>query len=154
VSADSLAYQFGFAPRALSLNVEGVSDEDARKQPAGGGNSICWVVGHIVSSRQGVLALLGSEPTWPKERSDAYARGSSGDVPDLPLSRLLDDLNATTPIITEKLKALPAGALDAQSGKPDQTLGQRLAFLAFHESYHVGQTGLLRRLIGMPGAIR
>ena len=29
-----------------------------------------------------------------------------------------------------------------------------LAGLVFHESYHLGQTGLLRRLLGKEGAIR
>ena len=33
------------------------------------------------------------------------------------------------------------------------TLGWRLAFLQFHEAYHAGQLGLLRRLLGKDGAI-
>jgi uncharacterized damage-inducible protein DinB len=157
MSGKSIAFQFGFAPRAVALNIEGVSEEDARKRPTGGGNSINWVVGHIISSRQGVLTLLGAEPTWPRETTDAYARGTSGDIPaaaELPLSRLLEDLSATTPIIVERLEALSGEELAAPSSNPEQTLGQRLAFLVFHESYHVGQLGLLRRLIGKPGAIR
>lgn len=33
-------------------------------------------------------------------------------------------------------------------------VGERLAFLQFHESYHAGQVGLLRRLLGKDGVIR
>jgi uncharacterized damage-inducible protein DinB len=152
-----LAYQFSFSQRALGTNLDGISDEESRVRPATGGNSINWVVGHIVASRQGVLSLLGQERTWSREQSEGYARGSSGDVPEgslLPLARLLADLNTTTQIITAALNALPDQAIAAPSTNPEQTLGQRLAFLAFHESYHVGQIGLLRRLSGKPGAIR
>jgi len=31
--------------------------------------------------------------------------------------------------------------------------GMQLHFLQFHEAYHVGQIGLMRRVVGKPGAI-
>ena len=34
------------------------------------------------------------------------------------------------------------------------TAGEMVAALVFHEAYHAGQTGVLRRLIGKPGAVR
>jgi uncharacterized damage-inducible protein DinB len=42
--------------------------------------------------------------------------------------------------------------LAASAGK--ETVGDQLAFLQFHEAYHIGQAGLLRRLAGKDGAIR
>ena len=36
---------------------------------------------------------------------------------------------------------------------PALALGDRLSFLQFHETYHAGQTGILRRLAGKKGAI-
>jgi uncharacterized damage-inducible protein DinB len=155
--AGSLAFQFGFSARALSLNLEGITDEESRVRPAAGGNSINWLVGHIVSYRQVVLELLGESPVWPKERTDAYGRGSNGDVQDdlrLPVDGLLDALKSTTAVIVPLLEALSDEAMAAQPPGLKQPLGQRLAFLAFHESYHVGQVGLARRLLGKPGAIR
>jgi hypothetical protein len=32
-------------------------------------------------------------------------------------------------------------------------IGTLLASIAFHEAYHLGQTGLSRRLLGKPGAL-
>lgn len=157
VPATLLAYQFGVMAGALRMNLEGISDEESRRRPPHGGNSINWVVGHIVSYRQLTLELLGEEPVWPRERREAYGRGSSGDVPGdqvLPLARLMEDLQATTAAIVRRLEALSDDALEAPGPNPKQTLGQRLAFLSFHESYHAGQIGLLRRLAGKPGAIR
>jgi uncharacterized damage-inducible protein DinB len=67
----------------------------------------------------------------------------------------MEDLHATTPVIVERLNRLSPDALAAPSStNPRSTLEQQLGFLAFHESYHVGQVGVLRRLIGKPGAIR
>ena len=157
IPAKLLAYQFGVTVGALGVNLEGISDEESRRRPPHGGNSIHWTLGHIVSYRQVVLELLGESPVWPKARTEAYGRGSSGDVPAehiLTLSQLMEDLQATTPEIVRCLEALPAETLEAPGPNPKQTLGQRLAFLAFHESYHAGQIGLLRRLAGKPGAIR
>lgn len=157
IPARLLAYQFGVIVGALGVNLDGISDEESLRRPPHGGNSINWALGHIVSYRQVVLELLGEEPVWPKERTEAYGRGSSGDVPGdqvLPLARLMEDLQATTAAIVKRLEALPNDALEAPGPNPKQTLGQRLAFLAFHESYHAGQIGLLRRLAGKPGVIR
>ncbi|MEZ4630685.1 MAG: DinB family protein [Deinococcales bacterium] len=33
------------------------------------------------------------------------------------------------------------------------TLAEQLEFMAWHEGYHIGQLGLLRRLVGREGAV-
>jgi hypothetical protein len=40
------------------------------------------------------------------------------------------------------------------TGNPKETVGSLLAALAFHEAYHVGQTGILRRVIGREGVVK
>ena len=157
MTGHALALQLGFSEMALGVNLEGISDEEAQVRPAGGGNSINWVLGHIVSYRQTMLEQLGASPVWPQERTEAYGRGSSGEVPAhlrMSVARLLDDLRKTTATLTPLLDALSPEAMAAPSSNPKRTLGQAMAFLVFHESYHAGQVGLLRRLVGKPGAIR
>ena len=39
------------------------------------------------------------------------------------------------------------------TGDPDDTVGSQLATFVFHECYHVGQTGVLRRVVGKSGVI-
>ena len=39
-------------------------------------------------------------------------------------------------------------------GDPDETIGTLLTFLVFHEAYHVGQLGVIRRALGYEGVIR
>jgi len=38
--------------------------------------------------------------------------------------------------------------------RDDNEKYRMVTFLAFHESYHTGQTGILRRIIGKEGAIK
>jgi hypothetical protein len=40
------------------------------------------------------------------------------------------------------------------TGNPDETVGSLLAAISFHEAYHVGQTGLLRRVVGREGVVK
>lgn len=40
-----------------------------------------------------------------------------------------------------------------QSDESNETIRERITGVLFHQTYHVGQTGLLRRLIGKDGAI-
>ena len=36
----------------------------------------------------------------------------------------------------------------------NETVGSNLATFVFHECYHVGQTGVLRRVAGKPGVVK
>ncbi len=35
---------------------------------------------------------------------------------------------------------------------PDETIGSLLSTFAFHDAYHIGQTGVLRRIVGKAAA--
>lgn len=141
--------------QALHANLEGLSNEDALVQPESG-NCLNWVLGHIVASRNGILAAMGRELYWPAEEASRYKRGSApvtGPEGAKPFDRLVKDFDATQ----ERILAALESATQADLDKPhssDQTVGEWVAFLHFHEAYHVGQTAILRRLAGKEGAIR
>ena len=150
-----LAIQFDMNARSVDLNTEGVTHQDSLFQPAPGGNCVNWVVGHIVASRNSVHKLLGLAPAW-KEGADRYDRGSQPitDPADAePLDIVLERFRASQTAVAGALEAADDADMSAavDDGKP---LGAQLAFLAFHESYHVGQLGILRRLLGRDPAIK
>jgi len=149
-----LAFQFDMNGRSTELNLEGVSHQDSLTQPAPGGNCVNWVIGHIVANRNGVHKLLGLPPTWDAG-TDRYDRDSvpitdSADAE--PLDDLLDRLRSSQAAFAGALETIDEARLTSavDGGKP---LGVQLAFLSFHESYHVGQLGLLRRFLGRDRAI-
>lgn len=154
---DTLKWQLNMSASALGLNLEGITDDEALRQPEPGGNCLNWVAGHILASREGMLAQLGEERVWDPELAARYTRGSapvsSADDAPVTLTRIRQDLEQSKARFIAGLDRLTPADLEALV-KGDQTLADRLAFLLFHETYHVGQSGLLRRLIGKQGAIR
>ena len=120
-----------------------------------------WIVGHILANRNVVLQILGEETIWSKDETARYARGSKP-VADpesaIPFERMLKDLEASQARITGGLERLGTTGLaepvpSELIGGKEVSIGTALAGFLFHEAYHVGQTGIIRRLIGKEGAI-
>ncbi len=156
MTAKTLTPLFEISLSAIRANAEGVTDAEALIQPQPGGNCMNWVIGHIVSSREGMLKLLGEPPVLQPEAAARYERGtapitSEGD--GLPLSKLLVALATSQ-------ERLLRGIADATEEKWNEavpnfgTARQAVHFLHFHESYHAGQIALLRRMAGKKGAIQ
>jgi uncharacterized damage-inducible protein DinB len=162
VKATELASLFQVSHYAITVNLEGFSQEESLRPGPGGGNCVNWVLGHIVTSRNGILALLGEEPALHAAVAERYRRGSqpiahARDAAHLDiLVQALEDsqrrLLAALGRASELDMAKPAASPAIPSG--DTSVGGQLSFLHFHETYHAGQLGLLRRNAGKPGAIR
>jgi uncharacterized damage-inducible protein DinB len=156
---DGLATQLALTQRTIKKNLEDVSHEDSLLHPQPAGNSANWVLGHIVASRSGLLKNLGEQPLLDDAAVQQYRRGSDGNVPNpVPLADLIAALDRSQPAIIAGMKRIPDATLAAKSpfgspAGPEATLAEALAGMVFHESYHVGQLGLLRRVTGKKGAI-
>lgn len=145
----------------VRLNVEGVSHEQSLIQPRPAGNCMNWVVGHLVAIYNEVLPQLGQEPVIPRGLLTHYARGSE------PITRAADalpfmDLVATwdeaCDLVDAGLAQLPSERLGeviphSPTGDPYETMDSLLGTVLFHQAYHAGQLGILRRISGKPGAI-
>ena len=158
-SQDALKMLFGYNYQVLKKNLAGVTHEQSLIQPEGGGNCLNWVLGHIVATRDNAVQLLNQEPVWSKEIAGVYQRGS---VPlrdgsnARPFEKIIADLETSQDRLVAGLASVSAPELSAPS--PDlsaaKTVGELLFVLQFHEAYHAGQTGLLRRMAGHEGAIK
>ncbi|HME32530.1 MAG TPA: DinB family protein [Terriglobales bacterium] len=153
-------YEFSYG--ALNRNLDGVTNEEGLIIPQPAGNCINWVLGHVVTARNTVLTLAGGDAIVNDEAATHYRRGSAalrpGDnVPDI--STLRGWLADSQQQLIAALAAIPEEMLRLPVPEPLRrppltgTVGDALARLAIHESYHNGQIGLLRRLAGKPGAI-
>lgn len=156
VNSADLKRLFGLNHRVLHINLEGVTNDEALVQPQSAGNCINWVVGHLVATRGIALVALGSKPSWPVEEASRYQRHSppiAGPGDGAPFDRLVQEFDRSQVELEAALGALSDADL-ARVHENNETLGQRLAFLHFHEAYHLGQLGLLRRIAGKEGAIK
>jgi uncharacterized damage-inducible protein DinB len=94
--------------------------------------------------------------------AERYKRGSppiGHEREAAPLDLLVKALNRSQEGILGALARMSQSDLDRPAAGPgspggDTSVGGQLSFLHFHESYHSGQLGLLRRLAGKDGAIR
>lgn len=151
-----LGQRFLFHRRFLDTLVEGFTPEDWAARPGPeGGNTAHWILGHLVLSRRYLARKLGGDV--PKDDwEDTFHMGSRPDAtesyPEPPA--LLADFAARGREIAAALEELSPKQAAAEWGSsfPDggQTVGEGAWFLHFHEVYHLGQLGLLRRLLGKP----
>lgn len=160
VDPKTLQHQFGVTHFVVQRNMVGISHEESLVQPQAAGSSVNWVLGHIVRTRNHTLRLLGAEPLYPDDMFSAYGERDTpvGEDEALPVARLLDCFDALQAPLMEGLGAATADALNepapfSPTGDPDETIGSLLAGTTFHEAYHAGQLGLLRRVLGMDGAL-
>jgi uncharacterized damage-inducible protein DinB len=151
----TLTAQFATSFGLLQANLQGFTLDNASNAPAHGGNSLSWLLSHIIASRQGALLISGGAPLWDGARLERWAQGAAAltNADDAaPLTELHADLAATQAALMAHLSTLDDEAL-AQPTPYGEPVGGVLMFLTIHEAYHVGQVGLLRRTLGLSNAI-
>lgn len=151
---DALTMNFRNNHWVLTQHAAGITHEESLARSGSGGNTFNWVLGHIVASRNDILALLGEPPVWSEADAAPYVRGSHelASAAARRLEAILADLDRSQERLMARLERVTGEELAATRG--ESTMGKQLAFFQFHETYHVGQTGLLRRLAGKEGVIR
>lgn len=145
----------------LNVNLEGVDHQASVKRPEPAGNSLNWIVGHLVATYDHLLPVLGGEPVLAGEQKALYDRGTTplADAEKaVPIDTLRQAFATAHERVVEGLGKLPEERLAepapfSPTKNPDETLGSLLAILTFHQAYHVGQLGIGRRLAGLSGAI-
>jgi uncharacterized damage-inducible protein DinB len=154
IGANDLIDAFARNVNIVKMQTKDLTHEDSLRQLPFHGNCLNWVLGHIAENRDHILELLG-EPPQIGELGTRYKRGSdplteSGDG-TLRLEELLAWLDRAQERIAAALGKMDeaAWAREVMTGNNRKTtVAQRVFFLYFHETYHVGQTELFRQLAG------
>lgn len=127
-------------------------------------NDLRWIAGHLVSMRS-QLALGFGLPAYFKATPLFLNTSANPSVtisydPSIAYPRLQDMIvawNGIWPTLMAVLEQLPerqfSMPLQFESPIGGSTLIDRLAFMASHESYHIGQMSLIRGSLGLPGVI-
>ncbi|HUP60095.1 MAG TPA: DinB family protein [Thermoanaerobaculia bacterium] len=158
--AETLAVQLRMNQWIATANLEGITHEESLVRAVPGGNHINWILGHVVATRCAVLPALRQESVWSEERTQLYRKNQElRENPNyLPLDEVSRAFHASQERLLEGIAALTDEDLAAPApfspGGGSDTLGSLLMKIAVHEAYHLGQTGILRRVVGKPGAIR
>jgi uncharacterized damage-inducible protein DinB len=147
--------QFKFNSMILSLATGDIKNEAAgHRLRKGEGSSISYLMGHLLSSRYGILKMLGAGDENPY--ADQFGRNAGPrdgiEYPDI------SEFNAAWDELSPRFHKALQDATDDQLLAPapdgfpveDQTMRGAIAFLGWHEAYHVGQIGILRTEQGYP----
>ena len=155
---ETVAQHFTLMYKTAAANLDGITHEQSLAQPSPGGNCANWILGHLVEVQNGVMKLLGEKPVW---ESDQLAL--AGVDPITASSRAIDWDTLRDRFLGSRERCL--AAIAAQSDKAmaamvphpfggSCTRAELLNILAFHQTYHVGQLAISRRIAGLPGAIK
>ncbi len=148
--AATFAPLFSRTCRVIHMQTEGLTHADSVLQPPFRGNCLNWVLGHIIVSRIEILDRVSSSPPgWDKEDLARYERQSEPITQAeqaLPLERLLAALDRSQELLLASFEAATPATWETLVD--DETLADWVAFLHWHETYHVGQLELLRQLAG------
>ncbi len=139
--------------RLLLACIDGMDDPAAQKVLAPDTNHAAFLVLHLVDARCFLLKMLVGEVEHPF--GDAYDGAKS--VDDIERFPTVEELRAawgkTGSMLKQAFDNVTEEQLAAESpfAMPvaDQTCAGAVAFLAQHESYHVGQLALLRKGLGL-----
>jgi hypothetical protein len=162
MNAGDLVKMYEFSYGAINRNLDGLSHEDSLIVPEPGGNCLNWVLGHILVARSFLLTLTGGTPLLEEAQAACYRRGTSSDVPEklLDLATLRGFLSDSQQRLIPALVAISDEALSRSVPEPHNrppltgSICDAFIRLQYHEAYHNGQMGLLRRIMGKEGAIR
>jgi uncharacterized damage-inducible protein DinB len=146
--------QFKFNSMTLSLGTGDLKNEDAgHRLRNGAGSSISYLMGHLLSSRYGLLKTLGAG----EENPFAEMFGRNAGPRDVGEYEDITEFKAAWDELAPRFHAALEAATDeellaAVEGYPveDQTVRGAVTFLCWHETYHVGQIGVLRTEQGYP----
>ena len=134
--------------KVISLNLEGITHDESMVFPNGEANSMNWILGHLIYIRNAFLNILGEESVWDGEKFSCYNRG------EIPLERKAEFVNfeELKSYLKKSQDLLEAKLNTHESFNPENRTD--ISMLCFHEIYHSGQLGYLRRILGKPGAIK
>lgn len=153
--ANQVSRSFHRNRNIIRAQAEGLTHEDSLRQTEYNVNCFNWVVGHIVSSRRGVLRVLDVEPPVTEEQVERYLRESDPIRDDGPgvveLETLLAWLDETEELLEERLASVDEAYLAEEVPAGETRMaprGAQVMFGLFHDTYHTGQTDLLRQMSG------
>ena len=136
----------------IKEQTKGLTHADALLTPPFRANTMNWVLGHIADNRNGVLKTFGEPPALDAALASRYERDSEPVTEDeeaAPLATLLAAIDDAQERIVAALENMTVEDTAVIYNEKHQfTVGDRLEFLHWHETYHVGQLEILRQLAG------
>ncbi len=157
VPLQSIGRGFAFNEKILDMLLDGF-DADGYARRFNDAKSAAWMLEHLAATRRFYASVLEIEvppPPW-KKTDGSVSDGKVSDECPAP-QQVIADFAAVGAEIVAKLSGMTnedfTRTVSHIVTRRDVTLAEQLQFFHFHESYHLGQIGLIRAMLGLPYAV-
>ena len=137
--------------RLFRRALDGADEAALRWRPFPGANPMLWIAGHATTVRASLLGVLGRP--YPLEWSKLFTRGGTNDdEASWPsLATIIEQWDAIAGRLRDRMPELTAEEIGAPVKAPsfDGTVRGTIQLISFHDAYHIGQLGYLRRQSGL-----
>lgn len=151
-----VAKSFRYTDFSMNLVTSDLTNEQAiYRIRQSEGPSISWIIGHLCGYRLRALRLLGHEHQGEFEEQCVVESATDGaGYPDI--EQIKERWNEVAGLLADALQEITEEQMLApqpdRNGEPGK--GQRLldlfAFYTWHEAYHMGSLGMVRKELGRP----
>jgi hypothetical protein len=132
--------------------LHGLDPAELTRTPSENSNPMVWMAGHLAQTRVRLGRLLGveREVPWPS----LFQRGSRPPESERypALADIRREWDQAGVALRTRLRSMSDeelyGELEVKIPSTDGTLEGAIVFALFHEGYHVGQMGYVRRTLG------
>ena len=145
---------YRFSNFIMNLVLTDLTNEQARKRARNGeGASISWIVGHLLDYRCQALNLFGVKREREyKETFGDVGANDGANYPDIKeLINKWNELNKEVEAGFEDVTddQITASVKNEQSVHEEKTVLDIISFFMWHESYHMGVLGAIRKELGL-----
>lgn len=142
---------FNMNDRLFLNTLQNVTEEQAKERITGHVNPVIWIAAHTVWARYNALMFLGAPSGNPYNDLFENFKAYDASLKYPSLAEIKDEWKKVCGILRDAIKNVSEDHLAADSPikSPigDFTNGGTVAFLAQHESYDIGQLGLLKKFL-------
>jgi hypothetical protein len=136
----------------LFLNAcEGITDAQAKERISDHNNPFIWIATHTAWARFNICAMLGKPANNPYNGKFENFKAYDPNEKYPTLAEVKEEWNKATELLKEALSSVTeehlASDCPLKSPIGDFSFGGTIAFLTQHESYDLGQMGLLKKYL-------
>lgn len=155
ITPATLAESFSRNVEIVKLQVAGMTQAESLIQLPFRANCMNWVLGHLVTNRNNILKLLNREDLVDATAMKRYGRESEpitgpgeGVLQLEELIHLLEQAQTNIRSILDEISEEELARQVAYFGNRSMSVAEWLVFFYFHDTYHTGQTEILRQAAG------
>lgn len=133
--------------------LENISNEESNTSSSENLNPIKWVAGHLTDSRMTIFNIISGN-AMNEDYKKLFGKGTNSTIDNTfpELEQIITDWIMISDKLKTTLQQLPEEKLFSkppfQTAIPDETLLGLIAYFAIHESFHIGQMSIYRKLTG------